>query len=252
MNPYEAHFRNVSDRRVVETMDAGTGTDPQAIEAAHAESARRGLDQETIDAIRAEIRAEKNGRARTQARVDRIVDRTGTAVHEAKDLFMHEPGTGRPDRRQRLILLFVLGLLWLPVLPRLRELAYVGEYGFDASMAEFFLPVLLLPLAMWLIWTKRKAGWFVGAVCTLYPASSVLWELFAYWNADPYAESYFLPIEIPTRSELVLRTIILGACASAFQMRRALALFSVKEGERWITIGGSLLSMWLMYRIYLA
>ncbi|HEX2616895.1 MAG TPA: hypothetical protein VHL57_05085 [Flavobacteriales bacterium] len=242
---YAKQFATASVRRLIETIDRPDENDPLAVEMASAELDRRQVPQEEVAAVRAELHAAAQRVATRKANVKEAGRRVSDAVTEARDTFIVHSDTAKQDRRQVRILLVVLAVMWSAVIPRYADLFRMRWIGMDASVVEHILPLILLPLALFLVWKRKRAGWFLGAGIALYALLQLLSRAWLYWNYEPSEFAFFdALLAIPSRQELALGTLFAFGLALAFQLRRSLSIFQITERERWITIAAVAAGVW--------
>jgi hypothetical protein len=106
--------------------------------------------------------------------------------------------------------------------------------------------LLLLPVALYLIWRRRRAGWFLGAAVTTYSIVGAFILAVMDWGRQPtglVAVDDLFPVS--SRAELLVRVSYALGLAAAFHLRRSVDLFRISERDRWLTVIVALmLSYW--------
>lgn len=234
---YASLFATASDRRLIDTIDHPHESDPLAVEAAKREFLKRGLDEATVSGLRAERTAIETKQAMRKAQADTLVQRVGSEAAEIAQTFIGEADPTKADKRHVRVLIIAMLVVLIAIAPRFLELQFIAEYGLDWSMVEHFLPLILLPLTIVLLWKRRRAGWFLGAATTAYifigTAASGYWS----WGREP-SGLFALDglIDFPTQSEIVARVLTTAGLTVAFHVHRSLAIYRITERERWITV----------------
>ena len=239
-------FATLSDRKLIETIDHPEDCEPAAVEAARIELSRRGLSEEEILVIRAEISQKDRVRHEAKAKLDRLSADAKATVEQVHRTFVLPSDEAPSEIRQRNFMLFAIAAKWLSVAPRYLDLSWLLEGGYDGSTIDYFLPLLLLPVALYLIWRRRRAGWFQGAAVTTYSIVGAFILAVMDWGRQPtglVAVDDLFPVS--SRAELLVRVSYALGLAAAFHLRRSVDLFRISERDRWLTVIVALmLSYW--------
>lgn len=111
-----------------------------------------------------------------------------------------------------------------------------GE-GLGTETVLYLLPLIWLPVAMWLLWKRHSSGWFMGAAFTVSTALGTLCGLWLMANS-PGGQDYHQDLfSEPDLATWLIAVFIKGALVYIFQMRRSTDLFSVGPTLRWSAIG---------------
>lgn len=243
---YASIFAAVSDRKLIETIDHPEDCEPAAVEAARIELSRRGLSEEEILTIRTERSQKDRVRHEAKAKLDRLSADAKATVEQVHSTFVLPTDEAPSEIRHRNFMLFAIAAKWLSVAPRCLDLSWLLEGVYDGSTFDHFLPLLILPVALYLIWRRRRAGWFLGAAATTYSVVGALILAVMDWGRQPtglFAVDDLFPVS--SKAELLVRVIYALGLAAAFHLRRSVDMFRISERDRWLTvIVALLLSYW--------
>lgn len=242
---YERYYLYLSDARLVHLIDRPTEIAPLALDAARRELVRRGMTVEQMQVYRDMHLRVETERARTVQRNMRAKDRLVDAGGAVYDLLV-SPEAPRTDHRQFQILTLALAMPFLVLLPRISSIGWISEYGMDAGVFMYFLPLVWLPCSMFLLWKRTPAGWFMGAAYTTWTAFG---SLCAIWLTDVHlGEGPSILGDLFPETDLgtaLLTLGVQGALVFLFQMRRSTSLFGIDPLLRWGAIAFGLVGVLL-------
>lgn len=182
---YKQHFATLPDARLVEVVQDPHDRDPAAVAAAHEELQRRGLATEQLSALQQRVAERKSSEEAWQRRV---ADTTRSLKQCASGFFI-DNGSTPQDRRWRLWLVLALLIPFLLGLPLMTEYALIMGLDAFTDPTSYLLLVALLapPVAMLLLWRKKRAGWFIA---TGFAAMSLVGAVLLFQQAFSRSMSY--------------------------------------------------------------
>lgn len=234
---YAQHLATVSDRVLVDLIDRPEEADPEAVAAAKEELGKRGLPADAIAELRTDRQKKEHSALARKARFDAAVRGAGHAAGELRRSVVEVGDETGSERRPIRWMLAAIGILFLSVCPNFKDLPWLMEGEYDLSTLEHFLPLVLLPLTFYLLWRRKRWGWFLGAGVTMYWLCQSL--VSAYWNWNHQPSGFFALDELfptPSRTEIVLGILFAASVTAIFQLPQSMALFRVSERSRWVMI----------------
>lgn len=247
---YARHFTNVSNRVLVELVDDPADSDPVAVHAATQELLKRDLSGTELTSLRAERTAKEEDKRKLEEKVDRAKGKVQVALSKVGSTIMADSAHTLSESRALRIMMIVIGIMLVAVSPRILELRWIAEMRIGVSTAEHFLPLVVLPLTLVLLWKNHRAAWFLGAVVTVWSFTQTLVSAYLNWGLQPsdiYALDSLFPI--PSEGEIIGGVLFATGLVAAFQLRRSLLVFRITERERWLTIGSVVvLAVWMWSR----
>lgn len=250
---YEHHFATVSDGKLIDLVDNPADVDPNAVQMARSELARRGLNDAEMAVFRSARVEEAARNARTTARIESVGGRIGNAAREFRQVIMAGDDVPRTEKRQVLLLMLALGTIFLILTPRITYLNAIAVYGFEPDMLMYFLPLLLLPYTIYELWLRHARGWFLGTAFVCYCCASALagaWLLVPVSlepevvPEDPLFQVLRLH-DAPSFAAILLGVGVQLGLVYLFQMRRTTTIYNVTPALRWtaITLGTLVLAI---------
>lgn len=215
MNQFSERYKAFLVSDLLRVVENKNDYQAEAVEAAEYEIEQRQLtDQELIEAkneLEAE-RQEKQKLIEKRAEVERKVKRFGALVFDT--INPNQKSDPTAERSIRLITI-VFGLIALYQLFNQFQLILFmltdSTTGWDLGMVEYFLPLILLPVATVLFWTRKKIGWILMATYLTYSTISAFGLVIITWNMEPMGVSAFdnLFPQASTTTQ-ILTTLIFG------------------------------------------
>lgn len=234
---YASLFANASDRRLVDTIDHPYESDPLAVDAAKQELFRRRISDARLAELRSESTANEAREAQRKAKVETMIHHVAATAIEAQRTFITDPDPIRTDKRLVRILMIAIGVMLLAISGRYLELVSIAEYGLDWSMVEYFLPLILLPFTIVLLWKRHRAGWFLGAAVTAFSFAQVAASGFTHWGEKPPEYPMFVDLfPTPSKSEIISGVLFAIGLAAGFHLRRSMSIYRITERERWLAV----------------
>jgi hypothetical protein len=215
MNQFTERHKTLSNSELLRVIENPSDYQSEAVEAAKTEIDQRNLpDQENEDAKRnLEVeRQEQQKQNKKKAEVEQKVKTLGTSIFDTINPIQKSAPTA--ERLIRLITI-VFGLMaifkWYNQFGLVKFMLTDKSAGWDLSMVEYFLPLILLPVATILFWLRKKSGWILMAAYLTYSAISAFGLIIMTWNMEPLgvpALDNIYPQTSPTTQ--ILTTLFFG------------------------------------------
>jgi hypothetical protein len=174
MNPFTERYKTLSIPDLLKIIDNPTDYQPGAVEAAENELEGRQLNDEELAAAKEENDAENQEK---QIKIEKYkvfedkVKIIGFSI--ADELNPIKTGILSPDKIiSRISILF--GMLFLfQAFTQFGLILFIftdKSSKWDFSIVLYLLPYILLPLAVFLFWRRKKSGWILLAIFLVYSA----------------------------------------------------------------------------------
>ena len=166
---FSEYYKKISNVELLDILDNAQDYNPLAIAAATLELEQRGLSETDIEEARYPLLAAKllkEMKAEKRLAWQENMHTAGESVFSAV-----KPGDTNEILVNKIIVwvVIVYGLEFLISLPTLFSL-FRGEFGNGASFKflSFLSPQLLRPVALYIFWKRKPAGWTLLAICITY------------------------------------------------------------------------------------
>jgi len=234
---YSKHFSSASDRVLVELFDLPQDADPAAVAAAREELARRNLPESVLAELRSERKQVEEGLKARRGKIAALSSKASSVITEVGQTLMVDPAPARSEKRYLRFMIIGIGVMFVSVCPRFADFPWLLEGSYDLSMLEHFLPVVLLPVTLYLLWKRKPAGWYLGAAFTAYQFFGGLILGYLNWDHEP---SGLLGIDtlfpVPSRTETLASVLYSAGLVAAFQLSGSMSIFDITERGRWLTL----------------
>jgi hypothetical protein len=228
-NHFTELYSSYSTEKLVAVVTAPLNYQPEAVEAAQNELAKRNVSDDEIERLREEI-------LNTPPTVTKAEKLTGEAVnYTSKKLtdFVSAPGKPRVESllNRFLIVLVILTLLkfyngwWMIHF----MFSYPEEAGFDFSILVFFIDYLIVPVSTYFIWKRKPLGWYL--LC-IFSVANIIISCDSFYYALTWKPSNFALINALSPKvdiTVVVFVIFFWAATLMFLARKALReIFKIK------------------------
>lgn len=189
MNKFSEQYKTFSNSDLFRVIEKQSDYQEEAVEAAKIEINHRNLSEQEKTEANSELEAERQERQKhneKRAEVEQKVKTLGISIFETINPVQKTIPTA--ERLIRLITLF-FGLIaifkWYNQFGLIIFMLADNSEGWDLSMVEFFLPLILLPVTIILFWLRKRSGWILMASYVTYSAISAIGLIIMTWNMDP-------------------------------------------------------------------
>jgi hypothetical protein len=252
LNDFSKYYKTISNTELLTILDNPGDYQSTAIEAARKEFIDRKLSDTEVNEAKESLLARHLQKEKQRETVKAIEEKVKTGGQTLLDtLNPIEQGTPPTEKIIRLIVI-VFGFLFLYlVIQEFRMIpAYVQdipEYPFRSVL--YFLPFILLPIAIFTFWKRRTVGWTLLVIFLTFSAVAALWLLIQsfLWQASSISvfDNSFFPPELLTTS---IRLLFFAGALYTVCRQDMRDIFSINENKMITTIsitGG--LSFFVVY-----
>lgn len=186
MNEYQERYRTVDNEKLFKIIEEAEKYHPAAVEAAQLELSKRKISEEEIQSIKTKYSKNKSKIEERQKQIKIVENKAktfGTEFIETISPIQKEPQTAK---RKINLIVIIFGLL--AIFQLFKEFGMFqfmltsdhAEWSF--SMILYFLPVILLPIGVFLFWKRNKIGWILMSVFFVYNIVSAIGTFFIVWE----------------------------------------------------------------------
>ncbi len=215
MNQFSVRYKSFSNSDLFRVIENQSDYQTEAVEAAKTEINQRKLSDQQIKDLKSELEAERREQQRQnekRAEVEQKVKKIGISVLETINPIQKAAPTA--ERLIRLITI-IFGLIaifkWYNQFGLIKFMLTDSSPGWDMSIVEYILPLILIPVATVLFWLRKKSGWILLVAYLTYSAICAFGLVIMTWNMEPLGvpalDSLFPPTS-PTPQ--ILATLFFG------------------------------------------
>lgn len=242
MNQFTERYRTFSNSDLLRVIENHSDYQPEAVEAAKTEINQRKLSDQEIKDAKSELEAERQeqqGQKEQKAEVERKVKTFGTSIFDTINPIQKSAPTA-----EKLIRLITIAFGLISVVKWFNEFGLVkfmltdNSAGWDLSMIEYFLPLVLLPVATILFWLRKKSGWILMSAYLTYSAISAFGLIIMTWNMGPLgvpALDSLFPQTSPTTQILI--TLFFGGTLWVLTKKEIKEHYNINKQITIATIG---------------
>jgi hypothetical protein len=242
MNQFSERYKTFSNSDLLRVIENQSDYQPEAVEAAKTEINQRNLSDEEFTEAKSDLEPErqvKQKQNKKKAEVEQKVMSLGTSVFDTINPIQKTAPTA--ERLIRLITI-VFGLIaifkWYNQFGLVKFMLTDNSAGWDLSMIEYFLPLILLPIATILFWLRKKSGWILMAAYLTYSAISAFGLIIMTWNMEPLgvpALDSLFPQTSPTTQ--ILTTLFFGGALWVLTKKEIKEHYNINRQITLATIG---------------
>lgn len=186
MNEFQKRYKSFDNRKLLKIIEEAENYQPTAVEAAILELSKREIGDEEKQSVKGEILERKTKIEQRQKQVKIVENKTkeiGTELFETISLIQKERQT--IDRKIKLIVI-VFGLLAIYQIFKkfgMLQFMFVDNLAeWDFSLVIYFLPMILLPIGVFLFWKRNKIGWILMSAFFVYNIVNAIGMFFLTWE----------------------------------------------------------------------
>jgi len=197
MNEFQERFKNFDNRKLLKIIEDTENYQSIAVEAAKLELSNRNVSDEEVQSIKDEFKDRQAKIDKRKGQIKKVENKAkaiGTELFETVSPIQKEPQT--IDRKINHIVI-VFGLL--ATYQIFKEFGMI-QFMFTDSLAEwdfsmvlYFLPMIILPIAVFLFWKRNKIGWILMGAFFVYNIVNAIGIFFLTWEwskEDEYTNNY--------------------------------------------------------------
>ena len=189
MNEFIERYKTLSSSDLLRVIENQSDYQAKAVEAAKSEIQERNLSNQEFQEAKNVLETERNERKKQddkKAAIEKKVKVVSTTFFNTINPIQKSAPSA--EKLIRLITI-VFGLItivkWYNEFGLITYMLTDDTGGWDLSMVEYFLPLILLPAATILFWLRKKSGWILMASYLTYSAISSLGLTIMTWNMQP-------------------------------------------------------------------
>lgn len=241
MNQFSERYKTFSNSDLLRVIENQSDYQPEAVEAAKTEINQRNLPDQELSEAKSELEAERQEKKKQnekRAEVERKVKTLGTSVFDTINPIQESaPTTEKLIRLVTIVLGLIAVFKWYSQFGLVKYMLTDKSAGWDLSMVEYFLPLILLPVALILFWLRKKSGWILMAAYLTYSAISAFGLIIMTWNMEPLgipAIDNLFPQTSPTTQ--ILTTLFFGGTLWVLTKKEINEHFNIKRQTAIATI----------------
>jgi hypothetical protein len=242
MNQFSERYRTFSNSDLLRVIENQSDYQPEAVEAAKTEIKQRNLSNQEVTDAKSILEIEKRElqkQNKKRAEVEQKVKTLGTSIFDTINPIQKSAPTA--EKLIRLITI-VFGLIsvikWFNEFRFVKFMLIDNSAGWDLSMVEYFLPLILLPIATILFWLRKKSGWVLMASYLTYSAIGAIVLVTMTWNIEPLgvpALDSLFPQTSPTTQ--IFTVLFFGGTLWALSNKQILEHYDINRQTIIATIG---------------
>jgi hypothetical protein len=241
---FAAYFKTITATDLLSILEYPDRYQLQAVEAARKELNARALSEEALQLAMAPIIANK-WQQEKQEKKRKVME---TTLRNAGHTFIEtinpvQNGISSTEKSIRLILVVFMGLfLYSFIIDFKWHRALIGDFQLFPSLVIItLLPVLLLPVSLFLFWKRTRTGWILLATYLLFSLSMSLWNLSRTITWKPYGiASLDNTFQRPSPINAFLVVIFFGGMTYALLSKNIRSAFLVESKEM---LGAAVISL---------
>ncbi|MEM8891148.1 MAG: hypothetical protein AAGD28_24435 [Bacteroidota bacterium] len=186
MKEYTERYKNLSNSDLLRVLENPSDYQPKAVEAAEHELKRRNLSSQEIEEVQKDFELARQEKDRQKEEIDKVNEKLkafGSSFFNLINPIQAEvPSAERQIKSLSLLFGLIAIVQWYQEFGLVSFMLSEDPIGWDLSMFEYFLPLLLLPLAVILFWLRKKSGWILLAIYLTYSAISAAGLIMLTWD----------------------------------------------------------------------
>jgi hypothetical protein len=240
-NNFNEYYKKISDTELLTILDNPKDYQPMALEAAKKEFASRQLTDTEIQEARHLLLAKQAQKEKEKERIKAVETRITNAGHTFIDTINPiQSGIPSTEKTIRLIVIVFGGIFLYQFIKDFRiHVAFVKDIPgnpFESSL--YLLPLILLPVAIFTFWKRKKLGWILLTIFLTFSAVGAMWSLFQSFNWKPSG----LPVwdnlfPRPSPATYIIQLLFLVGTVLVLCKKNIREVFSVEKQRVGITIG---------------
>jgi len=242
MTEFTELYKNLSNSELLKIIAESDKYNPIAVETAKTEIDSRKLSTEELNQAKTEINKQKE---KKKLEIEKRKRQEGKIKEGASTLFDTinpiQNGIQTPEKIIRLTTLIFSGIAVYRIIKEFGMLRYMftdSGAKWDLSMVEYFFPLIVLPLAAFLFWKRKKSGWILLSIFLTYSAITAiglfLMNIGRQPSGIPALESLF-----PTVSPItyIMTLIFFGGTLWLISKEEIRNIYKISKQTMFLTIG---------------
>ncbi|EAS19465.1 hypothetical transmembrane protein [Flavobacteria bacterium BBFL7] len=242
MTEFTELYKNLSNSELLKIIAESDKYNPIAVETAKAEIDSRKLSIEELNQAKTEIdKQEEKKKLETKKRKhqeEKIKEGASTLFDTINPI---QNGIQTPEKIIRFTTLIFAGIAVYRIFKEFEMFRYMftdSGAKWDISMVEYFFPLIVLPLAVLLFWTRKKSGWILLSIFLSYSAITTIGLFFMNLGRQPSGipalESLF-----PTVSPItyIMTLVFFGGTLWLISKENIRNIYKISKQTMFVTIG---------------
>jgi len=188
MKEYTERYKKLSTSDLLRVIENPSDFKPQAVEAAESELKQRNLSSQEIEEVKKDFELARQEKDRQKEKIDEAEEKLKSLGSSFFNLINPIQAEVPSAERQIKSLALLFGLIaifqWYKEFGLVKFMLSEDPIAWDLSMFEYFLPLILLPIALILFWLRKKSGWILMAIYFTYSAVSAAGLIILTWNLE--------------------------------------------------------------------
>ncbi|MCB9195067.1 MAG: hypothetical protein H6600_09415 [Flavobacteriales bacterium] len=189
MNEFIERYKTYSNSDLLKVIEKQSDYQAKAVEAAKSEIQERNLSDQEFQEAKNVLKNEREERKKLndkKALIEQKVKAIGSTFFDTIN-----PIQKSAPSAEKLIRLITIVFGLIPIVRWYNEFGLITSIltddkgGWDLSIVEYFLPLILLPAAIILFWLRKKSGWILMASYLTYSTISTIGLTIMTWNMQP-------------------------------------------------------------------
>jgi len=240
-NNFNEYYKKISDTELLSILENPGDYQPIALEAAKKEFVSRQLTDTEIQEARHPLLAKQAQKKKEKARMKAVE----TRIKNTGDSFIDtinpiQSGVPSTEKIIRLIVIVFGGIFLYQFIKDFRiHVAYIKDFPGHAFESSLYLaPVILLPVAIFTFWKRKKLGWILLTIFLTFSAVGSMWSLFQSFTWKPSgfpAMDRLMPRPSPTT--YIIQLLFFVGTVIVLYKKNIREAFSVDKQTMGVTIG---------------
>jgi hypothetical protein len=253
-NNFSEQYKTISNTELLGILDNPNDYQPLAVEAAKEEFAGRRLSDAEIQAARESLIAEQAQKEKEREKARAIEARIKTAGQSFIDTINPiQPGIHSAEKTIRLIVIIFSGLILYQLIGDFKMLRSMLRdlTRFDLSSFFYFVPFVVVPVALVLLWKRKTPGWVLLVFFLTYTAVGILWVFIENIGERPsWLTGSDRPFAGPSPASYLIQMLFVSGAAYVLCKPGIREIFKIDRQKMIATIVVSaLLTVIFMFRI---
>lgn len=223
MTEFTERYKSLSNIELLKILEEQENYQKIAVETAKDELQNRKLSDQELEQAKSEILKQQ---LEKKKKTEKNTEREGKLKNYGKTFIETispiQNGIQTPERIIRLITIVFGGISIYRLFKEFGMLRYIftdSNSGWDLSLVEYFFPLIILPIATYLFWKRKKTGWILLAIFLTYSAMSSLVMFFMNLGRQP---SGFANLDalFPTVSPLTYLVTLVFFCGGLWAISK--------------------------------
>jgi hypothetical protein len=189
MTEFTELYKKLSNSELLKIIAESEKYNPIAVETAKTEIDSRKLSTEELNQAKTDINEQQEKKKleiEKRKRQEEKIKKSASTLFDTINPIQN--GNQTPEKIIRLTTLIFAGIAVYRIFKEFGMLRYMftdsgGKW--DLSMVEYFFPLILLPLAIFLFWKRKKSGWVLLSIFLTYSAITAIGLFFMNLGREP-------------------------------------------------------------------